>query len=42
VRAVSRVAAALATRFVVSCFFSLARFVVYVVSCCSAHFSPFN
>ena len=32
------VAAALAARFIVSYFFSLARFIIYVTSCGSAHF----
>ena len=35
--AMSRVTAALATRFVVSCFFQLIGFVIYISSYCSAH-----
>ena len=38
VRAMSRVAAALAARFVVPYFFWLTRFVIYISSYCSAHF----
>jgi hypothetical protein len=41
VRAMPRVAAALAARFVVSYFFSLTSFVIYMISCGSAHFISF-
>ena len=40
VRTMPGVAAALAARLMVSYFFSLARFVIYVISCGSAHLVP--
>jgi hypothetical protein len=42
VRAMPRVAAALTTGLVVSCFFQLIGFVIYMISCSSAHIAIYT